>query len=173
MNVPGLNYTGNTQLQFEPNNTVGAPGVQFKILSNLTANSFILVQFASKPFYVNSQTFNITLVASTSISDSPAGAANVGITATSGTWSLTGSVSFSDATNSAGYYIKFGSSTWTIGGAWTNVSTNSTDWDVGSSTVTFAPTGSKTITPANFSMSEFNNVVWDSTAAGSMSKRRC
>src|SRR5438552_3239765 len=82
-------------------------------------------------------------------------AANIagGITAgAAGTKTITGNVSIAGAG-----YFSFGAATWHFGGSWTNSSTSGS-WSAGTGTVVFNSGSSRTMTFANFAVSEFNNV---------------
>jgi hypothetical protein len=63
-------------------------------------------------------------------------------------------------------YIIFGSSTWTVSGAWINPS-KSASWDAGTSTVTFdsATGGTMTFAGSNLPVAEFYNVTFTSSAS--------
>src|SRR5205807_5155903 len=76
--------------------------------------------------------------------------------------SINGNVSISAANG----YLVLNSSTWTITGTWTNASTSAA-WGAGTGTVTFnsATGGTMTFAGANLSGSEFNNIMFGSSAA--------
>src|SRR5436853_603542 len=68
--------------------------------------------------------------------------------------------------SAANGYLVMNSSTWTITGTWTNASTSAA-WGAGTGTVTFnsATGGTMTFAGANLSGSEFNNIMFGSSAA--------
>src|SRR3990167_3156912 len=81
----------------------------------------------------------------------------------------TGNKTFSLASvnvSSASSYIDFGSGAWTVSGTWTNNST-SASWDAGTSDITFtsATGGTMTFAGSNLSEAEFNQPVFNSSAA--------
>jgi len=66
-------------------------------------------------------------------------------------WTITGYV----AVNDVDHFIDFGQSMWTIGGAWTSISTSSS-WNAGTATVIFNSSSSVSLAFANLGEQEFN-----------------
>lgn len=174
VNIPASTYT-NTLWNLSPANTVSGLGVQYKLLGNFSADMVQFVQRSGAPFYVDAQTFNVTLTGGGSnacIQDAPVGAAKIGLKATSGTWNLNGCAGGGGvnvvSANSSNFWISFGSSVWNVDGAWTNTATtNTTDWSAGTGTVNFTRTTSQNIANPNLgSTAQFNNVTFDSNNGG-------
>src|SRR2546427_817598 len=84
------------------------------------------------------------------------------LTANGSASTVNGNVSISAASG----YLILNTSTWTVAGTWTNVST-SASWSPGTGTVTFnsAAGGTMTFAGANLAGNEFNNITFASSAA--------
>ena len=119
-------------------------------LSQLTASS-LTVSAGSLTKGTNPLTLNGTLTLS--------GGALI---STSGAVAVAGNVNVSAAAS----YVAFGAEAWTVGGSWTDASTSAL-WSAGTATVTFTGAVSRTMTFAgtNLVAPEFDNVVFDTTAA--------
>ena len=84
------------------------------------------------------------------------------LTSTSGAVTVTGNVNISAAASA----IDFGSEAWTVGGTWTNVSTDAAVWDAGTGSINFTAVIATAITFANPGLNEdeFNAVTFSGAA---------
>ena len=164
-NMPVGTFPSTLVWQLE-NNTGPAAAITATLTGNLSSGAFSVGVFGNVDLVtlaVGTNTLTATRATGTfSVNLGNSAGVRVGaLTVTSGTVTI---VDFQEDT--AASYVDFGSSTWTVSGTWTNISTTA-NWNAGSATVTFnsATGGTMTFAGANLGESEFNNLSFNSTGA--------
>ncbi len=164
VNIPADDY-GNVFFKIGPSVAVAGDGFEYRLAGNITVNRIEFNIRAGAPFFVNTQTFNLTIANITDGVDMASPPA-FGIKATSGTWTQSGGIVLNN-TGSLNFYLQLGSTSWTFtstapsGFAWSLASvTVSANWNVGTSTITFTAAGGAAFRFASGTGNEFNNVTF-------------